>query len=81
MLYFVLIPHKATNGAPNWLFELPFVAFCGEAPYLAATYRVAGPQAESVTLLSTVELLILRRPPSLTSPYAVRSRTTRPSLK
>ena len=36
---------------------------------------------ESVTLLSTVELLILRRPSSLTSPYAVRSRTTRPSLK
>jgi hypothetical protein len=34
-----------------------------------------------VTLLSTVVLLILRRPPSLTSPYAVRSRTARPSLK
>jgi hypothetical protein len=26
VLYFVLVPHKATNGAPNWLFELPFVA-------------------------------------------------------
>ena len=34
-----------------------------------------------VVLLSTQELLILRSPPSLTNPYAVRSVTTRPSLK
>jgi hypothetical protein len=38
-----------------------------------------GPQR--VTLLRTVVLLILRRPPSLTRAYAVRSRTTRPSSK
>ena len=35
----------------------------------------------SGALLSTVELLILRRPLSLINPYAVRSRITRPSLK
>ena len=35
----------------------------------------------SGVLLSTVELLILRRPLSLINPYAVRSRITRPSLK